>query len=356
MVIQKFAVILSLIFLISCGGGSSDSNNDVNSDPNFNWSIDTAFLQDGGPGKGGIPALDLPSFQSIDEITYMFPSDLIVGIKIGDKIRGYPHKILDWHEVVNDTLDDEIFVLSYCPLTGSAMAWDVNADTGVSNFGVSGLLYNSNLVLYDRNTDSNWPQMLMESAKGVKKGTVATQKAIFETTWEKFQMMYPEAQVLNYETGFSRDYVIYPYGSFKTNSSLLFNVNNDDDSRLHRKERVLGVKNGSVTKAYDISAFANDLDVINDSIGDKPIVVAGSKDDKYAVAFERTTSDGVILTFTAEFNQMPIIMSDDEGNMWDINGTAVSGPRTGEQLTIPFSYISYWFSWAAFFPDTTIYQ
>jgi len=362
MVIKKFAVnlavIVSLFTLISCGGGGSDSNNtnDVSNDSNNDWSIDTTFVQGGGPGKDGIPSLDQPSFKSVDETTYMFANELIIGIKIGDQIKGYPHKILDWHEVVNDSLDNESFVLSYCPLTGSAMAWDINNDTGNTEFGVSGILYNSNLILYDRNTNSNWPQMLMESAQGSQKGTLATQKAIFETTWEKFKLMYPQAQVLNDNTGFSRNYDNYPYGSFRTDSNLLFIVNNTNDSRLHKKERVLGVKNGSTSKAYDISTFDSDISVINDSINNKPIVVVGSKDDKYAVAFERTVADGTVLEFTAEFNQMPIIMSDSEGSLWDINGKAVSGPRADEQLLTPFSYISYWYAWAAFFPETTIYQ
>jgi hypothetical protein len=343
---------------MSCGGGSSDSNdqNVESNTPNNDWSISTTYVIGGGAGKDGIPSLDQPSFQSLDEITYMFADDLIVGIKIGDKIKGYPHKILDWHEVVNDSLDNENFVLSYCPLTGSAMAWDINDNTGNTEFGVSGFLYNSNLILYDRETDSYWAQMLMESVYGPKIGTLATQKNIFETTWEKFKLMYPEAQVLNDNTGFSRNYANYPYGNFRTNTNLLFNVNNNDDSRLHKKERVLGVKNGPLTKAYDISAFASDIDVINDFIGDKAIVVAGSKGDKYAVTFERTVADGTILEFIAEFNQLPIIMSDKEGSLWDINGKAISGPRTGEQLSTPFSYIVYWYAWAAVYPETTVYQ
>ena len=354
MMLKKFTIMISLISLISCGG-SSDSSDSSGSNSSSDWSIGTTYIQDGGPGKDGIPSLDQPSFQSIDEISYMFASDLIVGIKIGEQIKGYPHKILDWHEVVNDSLDGDNFVLSYCPLTGSAMAWDINDNTGNTEFGVSGLLYNSNLILYDRNTDSNWPQMLMESAMGAKKGTVATQIAIFETTWEKFKSMYPQAQVLNDNTEFSRSYTSYPYGSFRTDTSLLFNVNNSNDSRLHRKERVLGVKNGSTAKAYNIASFAGDIDVINDSVGDKAIVVVASKDDKYGIAFERTITDGTVLEFSAEFNQLPIIMSDNEGNLWDINGKAVSGPRSGEQLSIPFSYIVYWYAWAAFYPETTIY-
>lgn len=296
-----------------------------------------------------------PRFKSIDDTHYLFANDLIVGIKIGDVVKGYPQKVLDWHEVVNDAIGENKFVLSYCPLTGSAMSWDINDDTGDTEFGVSGLLLNSNLILFDRNTDSYWPQMLMKSVKGSKDGILITQRTTFETTWASFKLMYPQAQVLDEETGFSRDYNDYPYGSFKTNDKLLFNVNNGDDNRLHKKERVLGIKSGSTTKAYDISSFALDLDVIQDTVGTTDMVIAISSGDGYAVAFERTVSDGSLLSFSVIRNQLPIIMEDTEGNQWDINGIAVSGDRTGEQLVQPFSYIAYWFAWASFYSDTTIY-
>ena len=118
------------------------------------------------------------------------------------------------------------------------MVWDIDSETGNTEFGVSGLLYNSNLILYDRATNSNWPQMLMASANGSQSGKSATQKPIVETTWERFKMMYPQALVLNDNTGFSRDYNDYPYGNYLTNPRLLFQVKNVEDERLNKKERI----------------------------------------------------------------------------------------------------------------------
>lgn len=348
-------ITITLFTLISCGGGDSSSSSDSGSS-NDDWSIDTKYVQGGGPGKDGIPSLERPAFVSIDETSYMFADDLIIAIKIDDQIKVYPHKILDWHEVVNDNLSGEDFVLSYCPLTGSAMAWPIDNQTGVTDFGVSGILYNSNLILYDRATDSNWPQMLMQSAKGDKKGTQVNQIGIFETRWEVLTSMYPQALILSENNGFSRNYQDYPYGSFKTNTSLLFNVNNQGDGRLHPKQRVLGVKVGNVAKAYNISSFAGDIEVLNDTINEKELVIIGSQNDRLSAAFERKVSDGTVLEFTAEFSQLPIIMSDNEGNMWDINGVAVSGGRTGEKLTLPFTYAAYWYAWTAFFPNTSVYE
>jgi hypothetical protein len=358
MITKNLCFILVVISLVSCGGGGGIGDDNSSTDSKFSsneWSISTTYIADGGPGKDGIPSLDAPTFKPIGETTYMFATDLIIGIKVGDQIKGYPHKVLDWHEVVNDSIGSDKFVLSYCPLTGSAMAWQINDRTGDSEFGVSGLLFNSNLILYDRNTDSYWPQMLMRAVKGAKDGTIAAQNSIFETTWQAFKLMYPQAQILDENTGFSRDYQNYPYNSFRTDDNLLFNVDNNNDNRLHRKERILGIKSASDTKAYAISSFANDIEVIQDTVGTTKMVIAISGGDKYAVAFERTTSDGTLLNFSAIYNQLPVIMSDDEGNQWDINGKAVSGDRTGEQLTKPFSYIAYWYAWAAIYSGTSIY-
>jgi len=350
--IKYLFITVVLLTMISCGGSDSSSSGESNDD----WSIDTQYVQGGGPGKDGIPSLERPSFVSIDEASYMFADDLVVVIKVDDQIKVYPHKVLDWHEVVNDNLAGEDYVLSYCPLTGSAMAWDIDNKTGTTDFGVSGILYNSNLILYDRATDSNWPQMLMISAKGSKKGSGVNQRAVFETRWEVLTAMYPEALVVDNNTGFSRNYQDYPYGSFRTSNSLLFNVNNQGDARLHPKQRVLGVKVGTSAKAYNISAFAGDIEIINDTINSKEMVIIGSQNDRLSAAFERQVSDGTVLEFTAEFNQLPIVMSDNEGNMWDINGVAISGDREGENLSLPFTYAAYWYAWAAFFPDTTVYE
>jgi hypothetical protein len=359
MIIKNVLLMLLMLLiasLVSCGGGGGGSSSD-NPAPSTDsgWSISTTYIADGGPGKDGIPSLQSPRFKSINETNYIFATDLIIGIKVGSVVKGYPHKVLDWHEVVNDAIGDDKYVLSYCPLTGSAIAWQLDSNTGDTEFGVSGLLLNSNLILYDRSTDSYWPQMLMRSAKGPKNRISANQKVVFETTWQAFKLMYPQAQVLDEDTGFSRTYQNYPYGSFKTDDNLLFNVSNDDDNRLHKKERVLGIKSGSGTKAYAISSFANDIDVIHDAVGTTNLVVAISAGDQYAVAFERTVNDGTLLSFSAVYNQLPIIMSDNEGNQWDINGKAVSGNRMGEFLTQPESYIAYWYAWTSFHSGTSIY-
>ena len=288
------SVYFSILFAISAcggGGGGSDGNSinnqsDSPSGNNQEWNIPTELIFDGGPGRGGIPSLDDPNFVSIDEMTIMEPNDLIIGIKIGDVVKAYPHKIMDWHEVANDIIGEQEYVLSYCPLTGTAIAWGLDENTGNSFFGVSGLLYNSNLIMFDRVTGSNWPQMLMESAQGSLRGNEAQNLPLFEMTWDTFTTIYPEGLVLNENTGFSRNYLDYPYGSYLTNSGLLFEVANID-GRLHPKQRVLGVKIGEETKAYQISRFDGDIQIINDTVANSDIVIIGSSNSRMGVAFNR---------------------------------------------------------------------
>lgn len=354
-------VLLSFV-LTACGGGGgggpstqaptqsgSDSNN-----ADTTWLIPTEFVADGGPGIDGIPSLDYPFFISADEATYMEDHELISGIKHGDVIRAYPHKILDWHEVVNDKYGDNYAVLSYCPLTGTTLGWNV-PDNGVDNsYGVSGLLYNSNLLLYDRATGSLWAQMLSQSVFGNRVSEMADNFQVIETTWGVWRTMYPQTQVLSSVTGFSRNYSNYPYGTYKSDTGLFFEIETPD-TRIHPKIRVFGIRNGDVSKVYPIQTMAGPLDVINDMVGDQSVVVAGSADTFMAVAFKRTLADGTTLEFTARPGELPIIMDDNDGNVWNIHGEAVSGPRQGEKLQLVEGYVSYWFAWATIFKNPEIY-
>jgi hypothetical protein len=284
----------------------------------------------------------------------------VVGVKIGDETRAYPHDILDWHEVVNDRFSmdgsPERATISYCPLTGSAVLWKSLMTSSNGTFGTSGLLYNSNLVLYDRLSVNYWSQMLEQAIVGPQVTQIPDRLQVVETSWETWRAMYPGTSLLTRETGFSRNYDRYPYGSYKENNSLIFPVNNSNDNRLHRKTRVLGINVGPHSKVYPIPEFPGDIEVINDTVGDMKVVVAGSSKLNFAVVFNRVLEDCTVLDFEAVQNKLPVVMRDNEGNEWDVFGTAVSGARTGQQLQKTNSYISYWFAWTAFFAGTEIHQ
>ena len=264
---------------------------------------------------------------------------------------------MDYHEIVNDSFSFDGFnrdvSLSYCPLTGSAVLWKSFLSSANTSFGVSGLLYNSNLILYDRETQSLWSQMLEQAISGQETRRIPDKLQVVETSWETWLEMYPQTLLLMIEQSeFNFPYDGYPC----TDSSLQFPVNNSNDDRLHRKERVLGINVGDSSKVYPISRFAGGVSVVNDRVGDMDVVATGSASQNFAVVYNRQLEDCTTLNFNPVENQLPVVMIDDEGNRWDIFGTALSGPRVGTRLQKTNSYIAYWLAWTAFFPGANIYQ
>lgn len=347
-------------FLLTSCTSSVDSTDTTNNGENNScddtaWSIPCQQVVDGGPAKDGIPSIDSPRFSSISEINFLDDWELVLGIKIGDEIKAYPNVILYYHEIVNDTIDDLPLAITYCPLTGSGIAWKRTINNTVTTFGVSGLIHKNNLIAYDRNTDSNWSQMLNQSVNGELKGSEIQTVQLVEMSWGIFKQAFPNAKVLNTNTGFSRNYDQYLYGSDypENNERILFPIYNEDP-RLERKTLVHGIKYDLESKAYPINSFDTDLQVINDNVAGKQVVVAGSSDMNMVVSFESTLSDGTQLEFKAVNNNLPVIMEDQEGTRWDIFGNAVSGPRQGEKLIATPGFNAYWFAWADFFQNTKV--
>ncbi len=358
---KKISVYMTVIFGFLVAGGCEDggltntagpSNNSGSNSNTTDWLIPKDKVFDGGPGKDGIPALTTPDFVPVPEIDYLLDNDLVLAFKNGEEVKIYPHPVLDWHEIINDQAGDISIAVTYCPLTGTGIGWDREIDGKLTTFGVSGLLYNSNLIPYDRATNSNWSQMRLDCVNGVHKGKTVETFTLFETTWGTIKGMYGNAKVVSKETGHSRPYGEYPYGSYKEdNSYLIFPVSNSDN-RLSAKQRVHGVIIGEKVKAYRLAEFKGALSLLTDTVGKNEIIVAGSQPDNFIVSFYTETSDS---EFKVEKDSYPVILSDSEGNKWDVFGHAVEGPRKGERLKSPRSFMGYWFAWAAFYPDIEIY-
>jgi hypothetical protein len=344
-----------LLFLVGCGGGGGGAQSDNGGAAAFTWLIPADEVVDGGPGKDGIPAIDEPKFDNADtvDIGKIRPNEFVVVLREGSLVKAYPHDVMNWHEVVNDGSANNPFTMSYCPLTGSALAWKDSNSTSRS-FGVSGLLHNSNLILYDRATDSRWSQMLQQSVWGSRAGEVPERIQVIEMLFGTLLKMYPSARVMTRDTGWERTYDIYPYGPYLRDEGLLFPVSRVD-GRLHPKTRVKGIRSGTTRTVYQIDSFGPMTAAINDQVGDLSIVAVGNSTRNFAAIYDRVLSDGTILTFSPIQDDLPNIMNDDEGNVWDIFGSAVSGPRAGQQLDMTNSFTSLWFAWAAFFPDTEIH-
>ncbi len=356
---MKFIVLISIVVVtFFCASCTSDDRVIPAGPGNEVWDIPVDEVFDGGPGKDGIPALTMPLFIPASEAIYLAEDDLVLGYKDGSTIRAYPHPILDWHEIANDKVNDFAFAVHYCPLTGTGMGWNRTINGTETTFGVSGLLYNSNLILYDRETDSNWSQIMLRAVQGEMRSTDAKTFQLVETTWSSWKAMYPETTVLSTETGYSRPYGNYPYGDYRTNHSYFLFPFSPADNRLDAKERVHGVISHGKAKAYRLETFAGGLMVIEDEFQGSPIVIAGHKEKNYIVSFKRTLTDDTVLSFNPSQPNSPEseIMTDNEGNTWNVFGEAVSGPRTGQHLTPTTSFMGFWFAWGAFYPGLDIFQ
>ena len=344
-----YSILLLSFLLISCESVSTNSTSDNDSNGDSSWLIpeDQIFV---GAGRDDIPSIDNPAFIATADVDFLEDDERIIGIKIGDKIRGYPHQILNYHEIVNDKVDNTAFALTFCPLTGSGVAWDRTIDGTETTFGVSGLIHKNNLIAYDRATNSNWSQMKEMSVNGANIGKKAESYQIIEMNWGAWKSIFPEAQVLTGETGFNRNYTSYPYGRnyHKDDNNIVFPIHREDD-RLNRKTLAHGVLYESDLHVFPIEFFPDSTIVFNRNVAGQEIVIAGNSAQHFATSFSSIAKDGTQLNFSPAESGPPALMQDQEGNSWNYFGEAISGPREGEKLDAILSYNAYWFAWADFF-------
>ncbi|WP_233578694.1 DUF3179 domain-containing protein [Tautonia sociabilis] len=286
------------------------------SSPDFDLSratIPREEIRAGGPPKDGIPALTDPEFIAADRAQYLRPDDRVAGVVIGGDARAYPLRILTWHEVVNDTIQGVPVVVSYCPLCDSVAAFDRRTPEGVKEFGVSGLLYNSNVLMYDRGGRSEglWSQLKAEAVSGPQAGQPLRALPVELTTWRDWRARHPDTTVLSARTGHPRDYRADPYRGYLDRPGLMFPARPTSDL-LPEKAKVLGVWSDGAAKAYPLAAFADRRE---------PTLV---KDE---VAGRKLT-----LRYDPRSESLRVVEAD-EGLRW---------------------MYSLWFAWYAFHPETEI--
>ncbi len=322
----------------------------------------------GGPPKDGIPAIDAPKFVATAAADdWLGPQEPVVLVRVGDDARAYPLQILTWHEIVNDTVGGLPLTVTFCPLCNTAIAFERTLDERVLDFGTTGRLRFSNLLMYDRQTESWWQQAGGDAIAGELAGR---QLAFYPATivaWGEFKAAHPDGQVLSRETGFNRSYGSNPYvGYDDVNQSPFLFRGPDTPDALPPMARVLTVDlNGeAVAYPYDVLEQAG---VVNDVVGGQPVAVfwqsgvasaldsgsiAQGRDIGSAAAFTPVV-DGRQLTFA---NQRGRIVDAETGSVWNLLGQAVDGELVGQQLASVVGVNHFWFSWAAFKPETRIYQ
>ena len=328
-----------LLILLSCSESSNQNG----------WLIPQDEVFDGGPGQDGIPSIDNPNFTTASEVDFLDDNDLILGIKIGDEIKGYPHPILDWHEIVNDRVGGSSISLTYCPLTGTGIGWNRSINGVETTFGVSGLLYNTNLMPYDRASGSIWSQQRLDCVNGENIGQEAQLYPFIETTWRTWLRAYPESKVLNTDTGFDRNYTFYPYGDYRTNNgNIIFPISNRD-TRREAKERVLGVRVDGAFIAYTFGD-SRSPELIDDNFNGQDLLIIRSTEMNYISAFLAPADSR---SFSISSAELPAIITDSEGNQYDLLGKPMG--HTGSALQLADQFIGYWFSWGTFYPDIEIF-
>jgi hypothetical protein len=268
-------------------------------------------LVDGGPGKDGIPAILSPTFISVTDVTFLHDGDRVLGLTAGSEAKAYPIKILNWHEIVNDTIGGKVVLVTYCPLCGTGMAFEAAVQGQRHTFGVSGLLYQSDLLMYDHQTESLWSQVGMHAVAGPLTGKKLSPIVLDHTTWGEWRTAHPSTVVLSTKTGSFRNYDRDPYAGYDESSELFFDIAHVD-SRYHPKEWVIGLEIDGVTKAYPFRELRKVPSPVDDQVNGQRVTV------RYNAA---SRSASVV---------------DEQGK------------------PIP-SVTAFWFAWYAFHPDTQVF-
>lgn len=279
----------------------------------------------------------------------------VVGLIIDDTPIAIPHNILWWHEIVNIDLGGRRLAISYCPLTGSALVFDLTA-AGVQRFIISGLIFQNNLVMLDEETETLWAQMCSQAGIGDRQGTQLVQIPAIEMLWVAWKTRHPNTLVISSETGFDRNYARNPYEFYVVNDMLLFPLRDSVDPRRPLKERVLGIPDGGgggIAIPFGELTGSAETTVIQTEIAGEIVQVLWDREARAAMAFYPRTTDG------ADATLRPVgtgFVDQETGSVWNVEGRAVSGPLAGSSLVAhEGSFVAYWFAWSAFHPLTRIW-
>jgi len=269
-------------------------------------------IEHGGPPRDGIPALTRPPMRAVTKADYLKPTDRVLALSLNGDSRAYPIRILNWHEVVNDTVGGRGVVISYCPLCGTGMVFDAQVNGQTLDFGVSGLLYNSDMLLYDRQTSSLWSQIKAQAISGPLKGSKLSLIAADYTSWQDWQKQHPDGLVMDKNTGHARDYSRDPYAGYENVATLYFDVQNRDQ-RFHEKEPVVGLIIDGKAKVWPLSELEKVRKwPLQDSLGATSLRISYRAQDKSVTIVD------------AKGIRLPAVPA-------------------------------YWFAWVAFYPDTQVF-
>ena len=276
-------------------------------------SVDPQRIEHGGPGRDGIPALTDPAVIPAGEAAFLRDDDIVIGLFVADQSRAYPLKILNWHEVVNDRLGGQAVAVTYCPLCGSGIAYAATLDGQRLDFGVSGLLYQDNLLLYDRATKSLWSQFMGQAVSGARRGARLESVPVEHASWRAWRTRHPQTSVLALPHGSRRDYDLDPYRDYRLAGRFATGLG--PRGSMAPNGWVIGLVQGGQAKAWPLEALArrSPSGTLHDSLG------------------------GLALSIEYDAAAATAVVRDDRGRL--LPGT-----------------LAYWFAWKDFHPDTLVWQ
>jgi len=329
--------------------------------------VELREIQSGGPRKDGIPAIGQPKFDSVRAARlWLKPREPVIALRVGDEARAYPLQILIFHEIVNDEIDRVPVAVTFCPLCNASMVFERRAGTVVLDFGTTGMLRKSDLVMYDRQSESWWQQFTGTGIVGRHAGTVLKRLPSQIVSFEEFAGTFPNGRVLTRNTGFYRPYGRNPYLGYDNIDRSPFLFGDPVDKRLPPMERVISVTIGKRHRIYPFAVLEKQA-VINDELDGQPIAIfsrggmASPLDQERiehgrqipaASAFSRM-SDGQVLRFAERNGKIVDVAT---GSEWSLLGDAVAGRLKGKRLTPLDSGVHFAFAWLAFNPDSEIWR
>lgn len=275
-----------------------------------NATIDPAEILTGGPPRDGIPAINNPKFVPVAEVDYLKDEDIVIGVVRGPIARAYPTRILVWHEIVNDRIGNDAFTVTYCPLCGTAMVFGRRVGGVKRTFGVSGLLYRSDVLMYDKETESLWSQLAMQAVTGPAAGQKLAWLTSEHLTWKAWRENYPGSQVLSIDTGYFRNYSGEAYAAYFTSDETMFPVP-QNRKEFANKTWIIGVVINGKAKAYPVNDLPSNK-VIIDSIANTRVTVQYDAQQRYPQVEDK------------KGNRIPSVMV-------------------------------FWFAWQAFYPNTELW-
>jgi hypothetical protein len=330
-------------------------------------SVPYSEILSGGPPKDGIPAIDQPRFVPVSEANeWLKDRESVVFVQVGDDARAYPIQILMWHEIVNDTVGGEPLIVSFCPLCNTAIAFKRTFNDQIFDFGTTGRLRFSNLIMYDRQTETWWQQATGDAIAGEHTGAQLEFYPASMISWADFKELHPDGRVLSRDTGHPRNYGRNPYYGYDDIDQTPFLFRGDTPDQLPPMARVLTVDLNGEAVAYPYDVLS-ELNVINDAVGGNNMVIfwiegTASALDSSNISEGREVGSAVVYSRLLDNQVLDFefkdgkILDTSTGSEWNIFGQAVAGELIGSQLEPVVSINHFWFSWAAFKPETRIYQ